>query len=150
MKIIFYITFIITSFLITFSVLSNEMESKNKTTKEIIDTRMKKMTIINSLSQKIYKNLASTDFGTLKEYTIQLKDSAIDFKKLFPINSKGGKAKNLIWENKMMFDEYNDNFLADINLMLINIDKKDSKFIKKSFNNMSSNCSSCHKKFKNK
>ena len=34
--------------------------------------------------------------------------------------------------------------------MLLNIRSKDLIFLKESFNKMSSNCGSCHKKFKNK
>ena len=34
--------------------------------------------------------------------------------------------------------------------MLIGIDENNIKSLKESFNNMSSNCGTCHKKFKNK
>ena len=146
MKIIFNIVILITAL----SVSSHEVNLKNYVTEEIINTRMKEMSSINNLSQKIYKQLNLADFTLLKNNTIKLKHSAIDFKKLFPINSKGGKAKNLIWEDRILFNEYNDNFLNDINFMLIDIENKDIVSLKKNFNDMSTNCSSCHKKFKNK
>ena len=146
MKVFIYITILI----MAFSLSSHEIKLENKTTEEIINSRMKKMNIINKLSQKIYKQLNSEDFILLNENTLELKHAAIHFKKLFPINSEGGKAKNLIWGNKLLFDEYNNNFLNDINLMLAHIKKKNLINLKKSFNNMASNCSSCHKKFKNK
>jgi|TARA_B110000196_G_C21145128_1_gene666156 cytochrome c556 len=146
MKIIFYITFLI----IAFSVSGHEVKIEYKTTEEIINARMKKMSLINNLSQKIYKELNLADFDLLKKNTLELKHAATHFKKLFPINSKGGRAKNLIWEKKILFDEYNDNFVSDIDFMLINIDVKDIISLKESFNDMSTNCSSCHKKFKNK
>ena len=146
MKKILYITLI----LLTFSAKSSELKIENQIAEEIINIRMKKMSIINNLSQKIYKQLNSVNFINLRENTLILKKTAIDFNKLFPINSKGGNAKNLVWDNKILFDEYHNNFLNDINAMLININEKNIKSLKKSFNNMSSNCSSCHKKFKNK
>ena len=146
MKIIISIIVLI----IPFSLSSHEVKLDNETTEKIINTRMKKMSIINKASQKIYKQLNSPDFQLIKKDILKLKHAAIDFKDLFPINSNGGKAKNLIWENKELFDKYNDNFIKDIDFMLINIKENDIQALRISFNNMSANCGSCHKKFKNK
>jgi cytochrome c556 len=146
MKILFFILFIITPFYAA----AYEVKSENGSTDEVINARMKIMSNINNLSQKIYKQLASEDFESLEETTLELKHLAMDFTGLFPLNSKGGNAKILIWENMELFEEYNNNFLDDINLMLSNINKKNITLLKKSFNNMASNCGSCHKKFKNK
>jgi len=134
----------------SFPTLNHEVKLKNKTIEEIINLRIKKMSMINKLTQKIYKQLNTDDYEVLKENTIELKHSADDFQMLFPNESQGGKAKNLIWEEKKLFDKYNEDFLYDINSMLASIDNKDSTNLKKNFNNMASNCSSCHKKFKKK
>ena len=143
------INFILILFLSS-SITSHEIDLENKTIEEIVNNRMKKMSIINNLSQKIYKGLKSEDFESLEENSINLKHAAMDFKKSFPADSKGGNAKELIWVNKILFDEYNDKFLNDINSMLVHIENQDIDLLKQSFNKMSSNCSSCHKKFKNK
>ena len=134
----------------SFPTLSHEIKLKDITTEEIINTRKKKMSIINKLTQKIYKQLNTDDYEVLKENTIELKHSADDFQMLFPKESQGGKAKKLIWEDKKLFDKYNEDFLYDINFMLVSINEKDSINLKQNFNNMASNCSSCHKKFKKK
>ena len=146
MRTIFYIILLI----ITMSVSSHEISLEDKEVEEIINIRMKKMSNINILSQKIYKELNSENFESLKENTLELKHSADDFQMLFPPNSQGKNAKNLIWDDKILFNEYNKNFLFDIDSMLISIDDKNIKDLKENFNNMASNCSACHKKFKNK
>ena len=146
MKIILYTLL----FVMAMSVNSHEIELDNKTKEEIIDIRMKQMGNINILSQKIYKQLNSDNYDILKDNTLKLKHAAIHFQTLFPLNSQGGKAKKIIWEDKKLFNKYNDDFLYDINFMLVNIEGKNIESLKKSFNNMASNCSSCHKKFKNK
>ena len=141
-----------------YSVSSHEVTLENKTNEYLINTRMKNMSTINKLVQKIYKKFSSADFDFnntleydyLKESALNIKHAAIDFKELFPPNSQGGKANNLIWEDKILFEEFNDNFLIDINLMIDSIDNKNIELLKKNFNNMSKNCGSCHKKFKNK
>ena len=146
MKIILYVTLII----ITQSIYANELELADKTNEEIIDDRMKTMSIVNKLAQKIYRQLSTEDFESIKKDTLELKKSAVKFKHFFPVNSNGGKAKDLIWENKVLFDEYNDKFINDINNMIINIDDENIDDLNTSFHNMTSNCGTCHKKFKNK
>ena len=145
-KIFIYLTFLI----ITFSVTSHEIQLDDKNAEEIINTRMKKMSMINKLSQVIYKQLNSEDLVALKENTLKLKHAASEFKELFPINTKSENAKKLIWGNKKLFNQYNDNFMKDIELMIQYIDAKNIESLKESFNQMAANCSSCHKKFKNK
>jgi len=136
--------------ILPFHALGHIVELVDKSAEEIINERKKIMSTINKLSQKIYKKLNSSDLVFFKKKTLELKHSASEFKNYFPKNSKGGKAKNEIWENKILFEEYNNNFISDINLMLIGIDENNIKSLKESFNNMSSNCGTCHKKFKNK
>jgi cytochrome c556 len=128
----------------------HKIELENKLVEEIINERMKKMSIINKLSQKIYKQLNAEDFDIIKKSVEDIEHAAIEFKELFPLGSNGGKAKNIIWEKKILFYEYNDNFLIDIRSMSNNIEEKNITLLKKSFNSMASNCGTCHKKFKNK
>ena len=120
MKIIISIIVLI----IPFSLSSHEVKLDNETTEKIINTRMKKMSEINNLSQKIYKQLNSDNFDILKENTLKLKQASIDFQDLFPHNSQGGKAKNIIWIEKILFDEY-------LIINTHNIDISESKIEKK-------------------
>ena len=151
MKIIIFIIFSFTAYFINAHELEiSDSNLLDQTTIEIINERMKKMSIINKLSQQIYKQLNLEDFKKIKDNTIELKNTAIDFRQLFPENSNGGKAKELIWEDKVLFEEYIDNFINDIDLMINNINEKNTKQLLESFKIMTSNCSSCHKKFKNK
>ena len=146
MKLLYYIIF----FTISASVSGHVVTLENKNLEEIINARMKNMSTINKLSQKIYKQLNLDEPLILKENILQLKHAASDFQAQFPPNSEGGNAKNLIWENKKLFNEYNEKFSYDINLMLTSIEEMNAESLKKNFNNMTSNCGSCHKKFKNK
>ena len=132
----------------TFSVSGHEIKLEDKTAEEIINARMKQMNIINKLTTNIYKKLNPDNFKMLKEETIKLKHAASEFKELFPINSKSENTKELIWEDKELFEVYNNNFIEDINFMLISIDQNNFTSLKKSFDDMAAQCGICHKKFK--
>jgi len=75
-KIILYIIFIF----IAHPIFSLEVELLNKTNEEIINGRMKAMTIINKLYQNIYKQLNLKNFDTIKKDTLKLKKTAVKFK----------------------------------------------------------------------
>ena len=143
-----YLTILLILF--TFTAYSHEVSIKDKNVEEIVKLRMKAMSQINSLSKKIYKNLESADFKKLNEYALELKHNTNEFKLWFPENSIGGKAKELIWKDKKLFDEYIETFLKDINLIIKNIENKDIALLNENFNKMTSNCGTCHKKFKSR
>ena len=148
MKFKFYLTFLLISF--TFSVFSHEIEIGDKSIDEIVKLRMKNMSTISSLSKKIYKNLNFADFKKLNENTIRLKHNITEFKELFPENSIGGKANKIIWEDKELFNEYIEVFLKDVDLMIQDIENQDLTSLNNNFNRMTSNCGTCHKKFKSR
>ena len=75
--------------------------------------------------------------------------NAKEFKLLFPEGSQGGKASSLIWEDRETFDLYNDNFINSIENIGISIENEDSVSLMENFTIMTSNCGTCHKKFKN-
>ena len=75
--------------------------------------------------------------------------AATEFKQLFPEGAQGGKASNLIWEDRETFNLYNDNFIKSIQDIAISIENDDSVSLMENFNIMASNCGTCHKKFKN-
>ena len=134
----------------TFQIFSHEIELEDKKVEKIIKLRMGNMSAINSLSKKIYIDLNSADFKKINENTIKLKHNVIEFKELFPEGSFGGKSKEIIWEDKSLFNQYIDTFLKDIDLMLQDIENQNIVSLKNNFNQMSSNCGTCHKKFKSK
>ena len=135
---------------LTFSIFSHEVKIKDKTIEEIIKLRTKNMSAINSLTKKIYNNLSSKEFKIINENLIGLKHNTMEFKELFPKGSIGGKARKEIWEDKKLFNEYIEVFLKDTMLMIESIENQDFNSLKNNFNQMASNCSACHKKFKSK
>ena len=148
MKFKFYLLILILFF--NFTVFSHEINIEDKKIEEIIKLRMKNMSVINALSKKIYKDLNSGDFMILKNNTSELKDNIYEFKQLFPKGSIGGKAKELIWEDKKLFNEYIEAFLRDTDLMIQDIEDQNLISLKNNFNLMTSNCGTCHRKFKSK
>ena len=93
------------------------------------------MSNINKLSQKIYKQINSDNYEILNENILKLKHSAKKFQMLFPPESKGGNAKNLIWEDRVLFNDYNKKFLYDIDTMLLSIEEKNITSLKENFEN---------------
>ena len=63
--------------------------------------------------------------------------------------TQGGKASDLIWEDRETFNLYNDNFIKSIQDIAISIENEDSVSLMENFNIMASNCGTCHKKFRN-
>ena len=78
-------------------------------------------------------DLNSEDFKLLKDETLELKHAAVEFAGLFPENSEAGNAKKIIWEERELFDEYNNNIINDINSMLADIENKNLSNLKISF-----------------
>ena len=148
MKFKFYLTLLLVC--LTFSVFSHEIEIDDKDIETIIKLRVKNMSTINSLSKKIYKNLDLTNIKNLSEDAIKLKHNILEFKELFPKNSIGGKASENIWEDKELFNKYIEIFLSDVDIMIQDIENRDLTLLNESFNKMTSNCGTCHKKFKSK
>ena len=107
--------------MIAVSISSHEITLEDKTLEEIVNSRMKQMSNINKLSQKIYKQINSDDYLILNENILKLKHSATKFQMLFPPESQGGNAKNLMWEEMTLFNEYNEKFLYDINSIGLNL-----------------------------
>ena len=85
----------------------------------------------------------------LKLLNEELLHAAKDFKELFPDGSQGGKASELIWEDRETFELFNDNFIISIEDIGESINNEDSVSLVENFNIMASNCGTCHKKFRN-
>ena len=130
-------------------VLSHKVSMEDKSIEEIVNKRMANMSKIKAYSQKMYPLTMSGEFDEIKELNDELLHSVTEFKELFPEGSQGSKASSLIWEDRETFNIYIDNFISSINNIALSIDNEDSVSLMENFNIMSSNCGTCHKKFKN-
>jgi cytochrome c556 len=97
----------------------------------------------------MYPMTMSGEFDEIKEVNEKLLHAATEFKQFFPEGAQGGKASNLIWEDRETFNLYNDNFIKSIQDIAISIENEDSVSLMENFNIMASNCGTCHKKFRN-
>ena len=130
-------------------VFSHKVSMENKSVEEIVNKRMANMSKIKAYSQKMYPLTMSGEFDEIKELNDELLHAVSEFKELFPEGSQGSKASSLIWEDRETFNIYIDNFIASINNIALSIENEDSVSLMENFNIMSSNCGTCHKKFKN-
>ena len=130
-------------------VFSHKVSLEDKSVEEIVNKRMANMSKIKSYSTKMYPLTMSGEFDEIKDVNEELLHAAKEFKELFPEGTQGGKASNLIWEDRETFDLYNDNFIKSIEDIGISIENEDSVSLMENFNIMASNCGTCHKKFRN-
>ena len=135
--------------LIPFLAISHEVNIEDKSVEEVVKQRMANMSKIKAYSSKMYPMTMSGEFDEIKEVNEKLLHAATEFKELFPEGTQGGKASNLIWEDRETFDIYIDNFIKSIQDIAISIENEDSVNLMENFNIMASNCGTCHKKFKN-
>ena len=134
---------------IPFFAISHEVNIEDKNVEEIVKKRMGNMSKIKAYSSKMYPLTMTGEFDEIKLVNEELLHAAKDFKELFPEGSQGGKASDLIWEDRETFNLYNDNFIKSIEDILISIENEDSISLMENFNIMASNCGTCHKKFRN-
>ena len=134
---------------IPFFAISHEINIEDKNVEEIVKQRMGNMSKIKAYSSKMYPLTMTGEFDEIKLVNEELLHAAKDFKELFPEASQGGKASDLIWEDRETFDLYNDNFIKSIEDIALSIENGDSVSLMENFNVMASNCGTCHKKFRN-
>ena len=134
---------------IPFFAISHEISIEDKSVEEIVKQRMGNMSKIKAYSSKMYPLTMTGEFDEIKLVNEELLHAAKDFKELFPEGSQGGKASDLIWEDRETFNLYNDNFIKSIEDIAISIENEDSVSLMENFNIMASNCGTCHKKFRN-
>ena len=134
---------------IPFFAISHEINIEDKNVEKIVKQRMGNMSKIKAYSSKMYPLTMTGEFDEIKLVNKELLHAAKDFKELFPEASQGGKASDLIWEDRETFDLYNDNFIKSIENIALSIENEDSVSLMENFNVMASNCGTCHKKFRN-
>ena len=134
---------------IPFLAISHEVNIEDKSVEEVVKQRMANMSKIKAYSSKMYPMTMSGEFIEIKKVNEKLLHAATEFKELFPEGTQGGKASNLIWEDRETFNLYNDNFIKSIQDIATSIESQDSVSLMENFNIMASNCGTCHKKFRN-
>ena len=135
--------------LIPFLAISHEVNIEDKSVEEVVKQRMANMSKIKAYSSKMYPMTMSGEFDEIKAVNEKLLHAATEFKQFFPEGAQGGKASNLIWEDRETFNLYNDNFIKSIQDIAISIENEDSVSLMENFNIMASNCGTCHKIFRN-
>ena len=142
-KLIFYLLFIPSL------VTAHEVNIEDKNIEEIVKQRMSNMSKIKAYSTKMYPLTMSGEFNEIKKINDELLHITKEFKLLFPEDSQGGKASSLIWEDRETFNLYIDNFISSIENISLSIENEDSVSLMENFTIMTTNCGTCHKKFKN-
>ena len=83
------------------------------------------------------------------QYRETLLHAASEFKDHYPEGSQHKGASEEIWNDRETFNELNDKFVSDIEMISLSAELEDSEMLNDAFKVMSANCGACHKKFRN-
>ena len=140
------------STLITFIplyVLAHKVTLEDKSLENIVNERMALMQKIKSTSSKLYRLINSDQYEEMLELNESFLHSASEFKDYYPENSQAEGASDNIWSDRETFNEYNQNFVDDIEMISLSRELEDKEMISDAIKAMAANCSTCHKKFRN-
>ncbi len=130
-------------------VLAHKVTLEGKSIEKIVKERMAIMQKVKSTSSKLYRLINSEQYEEMLELNETLLHSAFEFKDFYPENSQAEGASDNIWSDRETFNEYNQNFVDDIEMISLSIDLEDKEMISDAIKAMAANCSTCHKKFRN-
>ena len=130
-------------------VLAHKVTLEDKSLVEIVNERKAIMQKIKSTSSKLYRLINSDQYEEMLELNETLLHSASEFKDFYPENSQAEGASDNIWSDRETFNEYNQNFVDDIEMISLSIELEDKEMISDAIKAMAANCSTCHKKFRN-
>ncbi len=136
-------------FLFSSLVFAHTVTLEDKSIEEIVNKRMALMQKIKNSSSKIYRLIASNEFEEINELNKILLHSAMEFRNYYPEGSQHKDASDMIWTDRDTFNEYNDKFVNDIEMIALSVELEDAEMLSDSFKEMAANCGSCHKKFRN-
>ena len=128
---------------------AHKVTLEDKSLEEIVNKRMALMMEIKSTSTKMYRILQSNDYEAMLELNSTLLDAASEFKNYYPEGSQHKSASDEIWNDRETFNNFNDKFVNDIEMISLSIELEDNEMLNNAFNEMAANCGSCHKKFRN-
>ena len=136
-------------FLFSSLVFAHTVTLEDKSIEKIVNERMALMQKIKNSSSKIYRLIASNEFEEINELNKILLHSAMEFRNYYPEGSQHKDASDTIWTDRDTFNEYNDKFVNDIEMIALSVELEDAEMLSDSFKEMAANCGSCHKKFRN-
>ena len=128
---------------------AHKVTLEDKSLEEIVNKRMALMMEIKSTSTKMYRILQSNDYEAMLELNSTLLNVASEFKNYYPEGSQHKSASDEIWNDRETFNNFNDKFVNDIEMISLSIELEDNEMLNNAFNEMAANCGSCHKKFRN-
>ena len=128
---------------------AHKVTLENKSLEEIVNKRMALMMEIKSTSTKMYRILQTNDYETIQELNTTLLNAASEFKNYYPEGSQHKSASDEIWNDRETFNNFNDKFVNDIEMISLSIELEDNEMLNDAFKEMAANCGSCHKKFRN-
>jgi len=136
-------------FLFSSLIFAHTVTLEDKSIENIVNERMALMQKIKNSSSKIYRLIASNEFEEINELNKILLHSAMEFRNYYPEGSQHKDASDMIWTDRDTFNEYNDKFVNDIEMIALSVELEDAEMLSDSFKEMAANCGSCHKKFRN-
>ena len=145
----FKIILIVLSLITPTILMGHKVTLEDKSLEEIVNNRMALMQKIKSTSSKISKLLKTNDYETILELNETLLHTSKEFKEHFPEGSQHKGASEEIWNDRETFNELNDKFVSDIEMISLSAELEDSEMLNDAFKVMSANCGACHKKFRN-
>ena len=141
---------VILLFLISPTILmAHKVSLEDKSLEEIVNNRMALMQKVKSTSSQIFRFLKTNDYDAILELNETLLHAATEFKDHYPEGSQHKGASEEIWNDRETFNEFNDKFISDIEMISLSVELEDNEMLNDAFKVMSANCGSCHKKFRN-
>ena len=130
-------------------IFAHKVNLEDKSLEEIVNKRMALMMEIKSTSTQMYRILQTNDYETILALNNTLLNAASVFKNYYPEGSQHKSASDEIWNDRETFNNFNDKFVNDIEMISLSIELEDNKMLNDTFKEMAANCGSCHKKFRN-
>ena len=129
--------------------MGHKVTLEDKSLEEIVNKRMALMQEIKSTSSQIFKLLKTNDIDGIIDLNNTLLHAATEFKEHYPEGSQHKSASEEIWNDRETFNEFNDKFISDIEMISLSLELEDSEMLNDAFKVMAANCGTCHKKFRN-
>ncbi|MDC3156627.1 cytochrome c [Pelagibacteraceae bacterium] len=129
--------------------MGHKVTLEDKSLEEIVNNRMALMQKVKSTSSQIFKLLKTNDYEAILELNEKLLHAATEFKDYYPEGSQYKGASEEIWNDRETFNELNDKFVNDIEMISLSAELEDSEMLNDAFKVMAANCGACHKKFRN-
>ena len=144
-KIILILLFLVTPTIL----MAHKVSLEDKSLEEIVNNRMALMQKVKSTSSQIFRLLKTNDYDAILELNKTLLHAATEFKDHYPEGSQHKGASEEIWNDRETFNEFNDKFISDIEMISLSVELEDNEMLNDAFKVMAANCGSCHKKFRN-